>query len=333
MAIITNKPNMNFGVWAENGNILQPSNEKVELGWVVEKPHNETMNWLQNRQDRMLQYINQHGIPEWDGLTEYPTDAFVAYAGTVYKALSQNIDKKPLDNLSVWKVAFATKQEFDDYSNQLDNIRNTDGYLSHYVMKSEPVMDAVAKGVGYNNATGKSGLGFDGETPVITNNWQTVAEFSGGTNPKDVVTHEQLAIAIQVYKVGDIYITTSDENPSIRFGYGSWERYAEGRTLVGYSSDATSSTPDWVKLVGKTHGEYEHSLTVEEMPSHKHNMEFDAFSEASGGSTSQNGFLIPVADTPLGAKSNNNTIAPTGGNKSHNNVQPSIVVYFWVRVS
>ena len=53
MAIITNKPNMNYGLWAENGNIEQPSNEKVELGWIIEKPRNETMNWLQNRQDKM----------------------------------------------------------------------------------------------------------------------------------------------------------------------------------------------------------------------------------------------------------------------------------------
>ena len=56
---ILNKPDMNYGVWAEGGNIEIPSSEKVEEGWVIEKPLNETMNWLQNRQDRMLQYINE----------------------------------------------------------------------------------------------------------------------------------------------------------------------------------------------------------------------------------------------------------------------------------
>ena len=129
MTIITNKPNMNYGLWAENGNIEQPSNEKVELGWIIEKPRNETMNWLQNRQDRMLQYINQHGIPEWDYQTEYPINAMVAYGGTVYKAISQNVDKNPTANQSIWKVAFSTKQEFDNYASQVNNIRNTN--LSH----------------------------------------------------------------------------------------------------------------------------------------------------------------------------------------------------------
>ena len=66
---ILNKPDMNYGVWAEGGNIEIPSSEKVYEGWVVEKPLNETMNWLQNRQDRMLQYINERGIPEWDSRT------------------------------------------------------------------------------------------------------------------------------------------------------------------------------------------------------------------------------------------------------------------------
>ena len=41
----------------------------------------------------MLQYINQHGIAEWDNVTEYPINAFVARGGVVYKALSQNVDK------------------------------------------------------------------------------------------------------------------------------------------------------------------------------------------------------------------------------------------------
>ena len=328
MAVI-NKPDMNYGLWAESGNIEIPSSEKVELGWIAEKPLNEQMNWVQNRQDAMLQYINQHGIVEWDKVTTYPTNAFVAIEGVVYKALSQNVDKDPTLNTAIWTVAFADSSFADTVGKILDE----DGYVEHYVRKSAPVLAATVKGVGYNNSVGVSGLSFVGNTPIITNNSNTVAEFSGGQNPKDVVTHEQLQLAIQVYQVGDIYITTSSENPSQRFGYGVWERFAEGRTLVGYSANVTSDTPDWVKTVEKKFGEYDHKLTVDELPNHKHNMEFDAFSEASGGSTSKNGFVIPVADTPLGFKTNTDTITFVGGNKAHNNVQPSIIVCFWKRVS
>ena len=79
---------MNYGVWAEGGNIEIPSSEKVEQGWIIEKPLNETMNWLQNRSDKMLQYINQRGVPEWDVRTEYPIGAYVSRINKIYQALS-----------------------------------------------------------------------------------------------------------------------------------------------------------------------------------------------------------------------------------------------------
>ena len=143
---IINKPDMNYGLWAENGNIEIPSSEKVELGWIAEKPLNEQMNWVQNRQDAMLQYINQHGVVEWDNATEYPINAFVAREGVVYKALSQNVDKDPTLNTAIWTVAFA------DFSvaTTVNKIRNEDGYVSHYVRKNNPILNANAKGVGYS---------------------------------------------------------------------------------------------------------------------------------------------------------------------------------------
>ena len=137
---IINKPDMNYGLWAENGNIEIPSSEKVELGWIAEKPLNEQMNWVQNRQDAMLQYINQHGVVEWDNATEYPINAFVAREGVVYKALSQNVDKDPTLNTAIWTVAFA------DFSvaTTVNKIRNEDGYVSHYVRKNNPILNALS---------------------------------------------------------------------------------------------------------------------------------------------------------------------------------------------
>ena len=143
---IINKPDMNYGLWAENGNIEIPSSEKVELGWIAEKPLNEQMNWVQNRQDAMLQYINQHGIVEWDNVTEYPINAFVAREGVVYKALSQNVDKDPTLNTAIWTVAFADFSIVDT----ITKITDKDGYVEHYVRKNNPILNANAKGVGYS---------------------------------------------------------------------------------------------------------------------------------------------------------------------------------------
>lgn len=321
---IQNKPNMNYGVWADNGNIEIPSSEKVEQGWVIEKPLNETMNWLQNRQDRMLQYLNQRGIPEWDINTEYPVNSFVARSGTIYQAISQNQDADPTLNLAIWKIAFVTYSEFLSYSEKVDNIENEDGYLAYYVKKSDPVFDAPTRGSEYNNITNSSGYRFSGNTPVISTDGVTIAEFSGGTNPKDVVTHEQLALAIQVFKVGAVYTTTVSENPSVTFGYGTWERFAEGRALVGFSSSVSNSIPEWAKVIGSQYGSYTHTLTKAELPNYAIDLNFTT------GSITGND--RPATQSTSSSPSNL-VINSGGGNQPHNNVQPSVVVYFWKRVS
>lgn len=323
MPIINTKPDMNYGVWAEGGNIEIPSSEKVEEGWVVEKPLNEQMNWLQNRQDKMLQYLNQRGISEWDARTEYPIDAYVSRAGTLYQALSQNTDRDPTLNQAIWKIAFVGYGEFVTYAEDIQNMKETDGFLKYYVKKSDPVMNGETKGVSYNNLANTSGYSFKLDLPTVKYNGNVVAEFSGGTNPKDVVTHEQLAIAIQNYKVGDIYITTSSGDPKERLGYGSWVRFAQGRTLVGFTDSISNDIPEWVKMAGSEFGEYDHQLTVEEIPSHKHNgvpvIRGNVDADVGGGDATVRGeYTESVA---------------TGGDKPHNNIQPSIVVYFWKRVA
>lgn len=321
---IINKPDMNYGLWAENGNIEIPSSEKVELGWIAEKPLNEQMNWVQNRQDVMLQYINQHGIVEWDNVTEYPINAFVARGGVVYKALSQNVDKDPTLNTAIWTVAFA------DFSvvTTVNKIRNEDGYVSHYVRKSAPVLNAVAKGVGYSfKDNEKAGLHLDSNKNVIvkgaddsTFRFSKVGDLSKSTN--DVVTMETLLKIMQVYKVGDLYLTTNTAEPQVILGYGTWVRFGEGRALVGVSTKA--SDPDWTKGVASQHGEYEHALTVSELAEHNHDLLYNTSSISGSGypATDNN------ADTPSYIKTEK-----AGEGKPHNNVQPSITVFVWRRVA
>ena len=244
-------------------------------------------------------------------------------AGKVYQAISQNTDKDPTLNTSIWELAFPTRNEYLDTLGKVNNILNTDGYVSHYVKKSDPILNAAAKGVAYNNKTNKSGMYFEAEVPKIKSNGVTVAEFSGTRNPRDVVTWEQLSLAVQNYKVGDIYITTANGYPKDRLGYGEWERFGEGKTLVGFTTTVSNNMPEWVKVAGSVFGEYEHKLTIGEMPSHtqgdvpaiRDNVDADV-----GGvdATVHKGYV----------KS-----ASTGGDKPHNNVQPSIVVYFWTRIS
>ena len=326
MAVI-NKPDMNYGLWAENGNVEIPSSEKVELGWIAEKPLNEQMNWVQNRQDAMLQYINQHGIVEWDNVTEYPINAFVAREGVVYKALSQNVDKDPTLNTAIWTVAFADFSQVD----RINKIINDDGYVEHYVRKSAPVLNAVAKGVGYSGDDVAKGVKFDeNDNLYVTNGGDNRYDFNGTyTNDNDVIRKSDLQAILEDYtryKVGDLYFTTNQENPSSVLGYGTWVLFAQGRAIVGLSDIDNSKSPDWNKYVGGIFGEYEHTLNVNEMPKHAHQqgVKFTGLGKIEGYTESS------------APRDDNYSLADTieaGGSQPHNNVQPSVTVAIWKRTS
>lgn len=339
MAIIQKKPNMNYGVWGSNGNIAVPTSEKVDLGWIIERPPNEVMNWLQNRQDSMLQFINQRGIPTWDSLTEYPVNAYVVRGVTLYRAVSQNIDKDPSLNSSIWNVAFATYTDYSNLYNDVQKIKNEDGYLENYVSKQNPVMLGESKGIAYKDSTGVSGLTFSGTTAQVEKDGVIVAEFSGGSNPKDVVTFEDLNDLLKI-KVGDLYTTTVNENPSSRLGYGTWERFAEGRTLVGFNSSVSNLVPEWVKQVGSEFGEYDHQLLEKEVAKHSHNtvaLSGDAsditstqtISAAHRTQSDYNGYILGGSNNVANA----GLSSPSGEGTPFNVVQPSKVVFIWLRTA
>lgn len=128
-------------------------------------------------------------------------------------------------------------------------------------------------------------------------------------------------------KVGDIYTTTlahaSAAAVATHHGYGTWERYAEGRTLVGMSTQ--TADPDDYKTMGNEFGANTHQLTVDEMPSHKHDLY--AMNDDSAGNTGLDGASY------LGTKVGSNSMLPTGGDLPHNNIQPSKVVGCWLRTA
>ncbi|MNQ78444.1 hypothetical protein D3C85_933540 [compost metagenome] len=78
-------------LWASGGAVVQPSDTKIETGWTAEVPPHQWENWIQNRQDQYLAHINERGIPEWDGTTDYLA-AGKSYAqgsnGVLYKSVA-----------------------------------------------------------------------------------------------------------------------------------------------------------------------------------------------------------------------------------------------------
>lgn len=119
--------------------------------------------------------------------------------------------------------------------------------------------------------------------------------------------------------VGSIYESTVSTSPATLFG-GTWSAFGAGRVLVGI--DPTQTEFDTVE---KTGGEKTHTLNTDEMPEHDHPLSY-------GIDTASPGTAVTVA----ASSSANTSLAPIGGTGSgqaHNNLQPYIVVYRWVRTA
>lgn len=123
----------------------------------------------------------------------------------------------------------------------------------------------------------------------------------------------------RTYPVGEIITTRRTGNPSTWLGFGTWERYGQGRVPVGYDeTDASFNALD------KTGGAKTHVLTVAEMPSHNHPLTY-----GTGAST-------PYIDRGSSGSStavDNSVIGNTGGGQAHNNLQPYITVFMWKRTA
>ncbi len=141
-----------------------------------------------------------------------------------------------------------------------------------------------------------------------------------------------------IYPVGSVYIAVNDINPSTLFG-GAWEQI-KGRFLFGCGENESNTTTYWGNCVassynrplGETGGEPKHTLTIEEMPQHNHQL------------IKYVPYGIPYNDTAnvsLGGSGKINygesyepfRIGNTGSGWEHNNMPPYLAVSIWKRVA
>ncbi len=157
-------------------------------------------------------------------------------------------------------------------------------------------------------------------------------------------------VVLKVFPVGSLFLTLYEENPVEYLG-GQWERYAQGCCLVGVDpNDADFSK------AGKKVGTKTVSLTEAQNGTHTHGQNAHNHSQNShshacteifhdyvgGGSTYTwlNRNISTTVANPFGVSAatatNNPATAvnqPSGSGASHNNIQPSIPVFIWVRVA
>ena len=121
------------------------------------------------------------------------------------------------------------------------------------------------------------------------------------------------------YPIGVIYQSTVNTDPSSFIG-GTWERFGNGRVLVGVDeADSDFNTPN------KTGGKKMHTLTIAEMPSHSHGQVVTANNTGSAIRRDYD------SDGSAGIYSQGVQTEATGGGQAHNNLQPYITVYMWRR--
>jgi microcystin-dependent protein len=154
----------------------------------------------------------------------------------------------------------------------------------------------------------------------------------------------------EIYPVGSIYMSTEDdtvEKVQSKFG-GTWEKYSQGRTLIGEGTGTDSNGLIQTFTNGSMGGEYTHTLNISEMPSHTHTQNphfhrvgFDNGKTRIGlnAGVAQPDISMYIGNYGFGARvntmitdavtaTNNNT----GGNSPHNNIEPYIVTYMYRRI-
>lgn len=126
-----------------------------------------------------------------------------------------------------------------------------------------------------------------------------------------------------IYPVGSIYLSYNHVNPGTLFG-GTWARIENAFLWASTANDT----------IGVTGGEKTHTLTVNEMPRHKHNV--GAYKSTDGAGSTLDSYTALVgtsngADTT--SKYYTSGTLSTGGSQPHNNMPPYIQVSVWRRTA
>ena len=170
------------------------------------------------------------------------------------------------------------------------------------------------------------------------------------TSMQNQIDNIKREVINEIYPVGSIYMSTEDdtiEKVQSKFG-GIWEKYSQGRTIIGEGTGTDSNGLVQTFTNGSMGGEYTHTLNISEMPSHTHTQNphfhrvgFDNGKSRIGlnsgsvdsdismyiGSYAYGGRAYTMITDAVTATNNN-----TGGNSSHNNVEPYTVTYMYKRI-
>lgn len=137
-----------------------------------------------------------------------------------------------------------------------------------------------------------------------------------------------------IYPVGAIYLSYNNTNPSVLFAGTAWLQVAQGMFIAGIGTGTDINTNTRTISAGNNAGEYRHTLTIAEMPSHNHKLT----NTYTSGSDDNAGYGPNFGSSSRalgysGLECGSLSMSAVGGGQSHNISPPAYGVYMWRRVS
>lgn len=149
---------------------------------------------------------------------------------------------------------------------------------------------------------------------------------NGVTALSDTVLNQmQQGLMELVFPIGSTYITQTNTNPNTILNFGTWERL-KGKVCVGLDEDDTDLYFD---TIGKTGGEKKHTQTIDEMPSHNHEVNMGGYYNTDNQTNTQRAGHVQSGNAGVKYPATN-----VGGGQAMNVTQPyEVVGYMWIRRS
>jgi len=234
-------------IWADGGDKIKPSDDKIQTGWLPEIPTRQNFNWLDNRQDQFNAHVNQHGIAVWDQYTSYV--ALKSYTqgsdSLIYRAKQDNFAKDPVtDTANVyWEEAFVTAAGYfggkrfigyESFSSDFTATVNHRYFLTAPAIVTLPVVasqgDAivVAKRTGVTVTVGSFTLQYEDETTLVYDNGAWIEIYNSIDNENSVTLS------------GPVLVTQGSTDTYVITNYNSFSQYTVS-TSVGTATRTNES--------------------------------------------------------------------------------------------
>ena len=146
----------------------------------------------------------------------------------------------------------------------------------------------------------------------------TVLQYAGSTAPEGWLVCNGTPVSRTTYD--DLFAVVG-----ITYGIGNGSTTFNLPNLSGKIPVGIDSSQTEFDAQGEIGGEKEHTLTVDEMPSHDHEHRYRDMEE---NATNASGDYY-ITDTGSGLS--RNAINHEGGDQPHNNLQPYIVMYYIIK--